>query len=391
MKVGLLTTHPIQYQIPWFRALHETPGIDLTVFYCLLPDAEQQGEGFGVPFTWDIPLLDGYRHQLLENVASHPSVGSFGGCDTPGIVRLVRDGGFDAFIVNGWVVKSCLQLLYACRRYGVPCIVRGESNSLRPRPFFKRAIHRLLLAQYSAFLYIGEGNRRFYRNGGVRDDQLFFAPYCIDGSRFSAAAAQLAPERGAFREKWGVPADALTFLFSGKFIAKKRPMDLLIALNELGAEARAGNIHLMMVGTGELLDACKAFARDHDLPVSFTGFLNQSEIPAAYVCADVLLLPSDNGETWGLVVNEGMACGLPAIVSDQVGCHLDLITPGETGFVYETGNVRALADCMRRLSHSPDDVARLSRNARARVERYNYQAVLKGTLDALRAVGRNAR
>ena len=109
MKVGVLTTHPIQYQVPWFRLLHADPSVDLHVFFCMLPDAEQQGEGFGVAFDWDVPLLDGYRWQQLENVAAEPSLTRFTGCDTPAIGDIVRAGGWDAFIVNGWVVKSCLQ------------------------------------------------------------------------------------------------------------------------------------------------------------------------------------------------------------------------------------------------------------------------------------------
>jgi glycosyltransferase involved in cell wall biosynthesis len=59
-------------------------------------------------------------------------------------------------------------------------------------------------------------------------------------------------------------------------------------------------------------------------PASFTGFLNQSEISQAYVAADCLVLPSDYGETWGLVVNEALASGLPCLVSQACGCAEDL-------------------------------------------------------------------
>ena len=59
-------------------------------------------------------------------------------------------------------------------------------------------------------------------------------------------------------------------------------------------------------------------------PASFAGFLNQTEICKAYVAADCLVLPSDYGETWGLVTNEAMAAGLPCILSDRCGAALDL-------------------------------------------------------------------
>lgn len=83
IRLAIVTTHPIQYQVPWFRALASLPDLDLTVLFACLPDPRQQGEGFGVDFQWDIPLLDGYRYELLRNVASQPSVDHFSGCDTP--------------------------------------------------------------------------------------------------------------------------------------------------------------------------------------------------------------------------------------------------------------------------------------------------------------------
>jgi hypothetical protein len=98
-------------------------------------------------------------------------------------------------------------------------------------------------------------------------------------------------------------------LFCGKFIPKKRPLDL--------------------VGAAKLL------LRDA------AGFLNQTEISRAYVAADCLVLPSDYRETWGLVVNEAMASGLPCIISDQCGCAEDLGSLGMNE-VFSCGNISEL-------------------------------------------------
>lgn len=387
IKVGVLATHPIQYQAPWFRLLAACSEIDLTVYYCLIPDDREQGRDFGVAFRWDIPLLDGYRFEVLENIAGSPTPSQFEGCDTPGIDTVVRHGAFDAFIVNGWQVKSCIQLLWSCRRHGVPCIVRGESNDLRPRPLWKELVHRVLLSQFAACLFIGEGNKRFYLRNGVSLDKLFFAPYCVDNDRFAENVARLQGDRCVIRSSWGIPENAVTFLFCGKFIKKKRPMDILHSLvHLLRSGDLPGAIHLLMIGTGELLESCKAFAAGHGLPVTFAGFLNQSEIPRAYAVSDCLILPSDHGETWGLVVNEGMACGLPAIVSNEVGCHPDLIAPGETGLVFPTGDVEALASCMGAVASDVSRLGKMKCAARERISLFTYQEVLRGTLAALEYV-----
>ncbi len=61
------------------------------------------------------------------------------------------------------------------------------------------------------------------------------------------------------------------------------------------------------------------------------------------------MLPSNGDETWGLVVNEAMACGLPAIVSDAVGCQPDLIEEHRTGFSFPCGDTYALMERLRLL------------------------------------------
>lgn len=385
-RVGLLATHPIQYQVPWFQALARQAEIDLTVLYCLMPSPEQQGVEFGLSFTWDLPLLEGYRHERLENVARVPSTQAFSGCDTPAIGERLRALGIQALITNGWQVKSCVQALLACRRQGLPCLVRGDSNALRARPWPLRLVHRLLLRQYTACLCVGRANADFYRSNGVPEARLFFAPHCVDNARFVSQATDLAPRRAALRAQFGLPGDACVVLFCGKLIEKKRPLELLDALTVLRLRdpEAAARLHLLMVGDGALRAACEARAQAAGLPVHFAGFLNQSEVARAYVAADVLVLPSDHGETWGLVVNEAMACARPALVSDRVGCHPDLVLPGQTGAVVPFGDLSGWADALAQVAHDPAGWQQRGLAARAHVAGYSLDDLVAGTLRALR-------
>lgn len=380
----MVTTHPIQYQVPWLRLLAARSDIDLHVFFAMLPDAAEQGREFGVSFAWDMPLLDGYAYSVLENRAPRPSLTEFAGCDTPQISHELQRGRFDAVIVNGWGSKTSLQTLWACIRTGTPCIVRGEANGLRPRAAWKRAAHRFLLSRYAAVLTIGVRNREYCIARGVPPSRLFDTPYCIDNARFADSAAQsrkLGHEQLCAR--FGLAPDRITYLFSGKFVDKKRPGDLIAAMKI--ACAASANIQLLMVGDGPLTPELRERAKD--LPVHFAGFLNQGEIGAAYAVADALVLPSDSGETWGLVVNEAMASGLPALVSDQVGCAVDLVTPGMTGEVFACGDVDALATVLQR--HGRDRLATMGGSARTRIfADYNFDRVVVGVLAGLHAVTR---
>jgi glycosyltransferase involved in cell wall biosynthesis len=377
-RVGFLTTHPIQYQVPVFRRLAQREDWDFTVFYCQIPDAAMQGDGFGVAFQWDIPLLEGYEHRVLNNVSRRPSLTEFGGCDTPGIATILRKERFDALIVNGWVVKSCLQALWACQRTGTPCIVRGEANNLRRRAWWKRWLQRQLVRRYSAYLYIGEANRRFYKEHGVADSALFPARYCIENERFSRGAT--AELRQATRTQWELPESGTVFLYSGKLIEKKHPCELIRAFLAARLPETA---RLVVVGDGPLRSECESLAAGSNR-IRFAGFLNQSEITAAYAAADVLVLPSDAGETWGLVVNEAMACGLPAVVSSLVGCAEDLVTPGVTGEVFPFGEWDSLSLAMETMAgRTQDEVERQRRAARERVAPYSPLAAAEGMVAAV--------
>ncbi len=385
-RLAIVETHPIQYKAPLFRLLAAQPDIEPLVFYAMLPDAARQGTGFNVPFTWDVPLLEGYPYEVLENRARHPALDRFGGCNTPGIFRRLREWRPDAVLVNGWVSKTCLQALWAGRRLGIPCFVRGEANLLRPRAPWKHVLHRLLLRQYAAWLAIGAANREFYRFHRCPEDRIFFAPYAADNDFFAAQAAARAARRADIRRTFGIPPDRTVFLFAGKLVPKKQPLDFLAALARLPAET-AGRVHALVAGDGPLRGACEQQAREQGISATFAGFLNQSRLPDVYAAADVLVLPSDAGETWGLVVNEAMASGRPAVVSRAAGCCADLVAEGETGHAFGLHDVPALAEILAGYARDPERAARQGRAAARRVQAYSFAAIAAGLRAALQACG----
>src|SRR5205807_937386 len=137
---------------------------------------------------------------------------------------------------------------------------------------------------------------------------------------------------------------ATVLLFAGKFVEKKRPLDFINATAM--ANKNGTRIMGLMVGDGPLRQACEDDVKRTDVPIRFAGFLNQSRMPMAYAAADALVLPSDGGETWGVVVNEAMASGKPCFVSDAVCCAPDMIVPGKTGEVFPVGDVAALSSLL---------------------------------------------
>ena len=349
-RVGVLATHPVQYYTPWYRALARD--VELEVFFSHQQTASGQASaGFGVAFDWDIPLLEGYRHAFLRNSARHPDVNTFWGCVTPEISSLIRECHFDAFIVHGWSTYSYWQAIVACWRTGTPILVRGDSSLTTPRSWWWRTakfpIFSAFISKFDGYLIVGDQARDYLLHYGASADRCFSAPHSVDNGFFSERAAALMPRRGQIRDECGVHHEAVVFLFAGRFIERKRADLFLRAVQR--AASRNRKVVGLLVGDGPDRALLQQQAPHLVASVRFAGFLNQSEIVRAYAAADVLVVPS-TWETWGLVVNEAMACGLPAIVSDGVACAGDLVVDRETGEVFARGDEDALVESMLRLS-----------------------------------------
>ena len=385
MKIAVVATHPIQYHVPWFIALSETPGCTVKVYYACQPDDRHQGVGFDRPFSWDIPMYDGYDWHLLDNRRKNPGVAGFFSSSIRNMTDVLRYDRPDVVILTGWQGLPLLQALWSAAYLGIPRVVRGESSALKPRNLAVNVIHKLLLSQYDAFLVIGGANYDFYARRGIPDSKLFFCPYFVDNKRLQHQARSHRLQRQNLRESWGIPPDSICYLYVGKLTPKKRILDQLAALKL--AHLQNPKLHLLVVGTGELMRRARKFTDENNLPVSFAGFLNQTEITSAYVAADCLILSSDFDETWGLVVNEAMVCGLPSIVSDRVGCGPDLVKSGGTGEKFAFGSVDVLSQKMLSMAGDRDRLTAMGECARELVLRqYTVECAVEGTIKAVESV-----
>lgn len=331
-KLGIVVSHPIQYYTPLFRFLARH--IDMEVFYCFRPTAQQVGQsGFGIALDWGIDLLEGHPYRFINNVAAKPSTDNFSGIDTPDIGAELASAKVTHVLVMGWQLKSYWQTFAYCLRHGIPVGVRGDSqiNHAEPRikSIVRSMIYPLFLRRYRKIFYVGKRNKQYLLKNGARPAQLLFSPHAVDRDFWKPKGTGLHDN------------SVLRFLWVAKFIPKKRPQDAIRAFRE--ALKKRANMELLMVGTGELLQDCRSLAAEEPR-IQFLGFRNQLELREIYGAGDCLLLTSDAGETWGLVVNEAMSMGLPAIVSNTCGCSEDLVSNGKTGFSYQLADIVELTN-----------------------------------------------
>ena len=230
--------------------------------------------------------------------------------------------------------------------------MRGDSHLMTKRSLARSVIkylpYRWFLPRLDAHLYVGARNKSYLQHYGVSDDRLFFIPHFVDNAFFAEASenSKRVGKTSELRMAAGIPKDAFVFLFVGKMVPKKRAGDFVRVCLRIFGLPEGRNVHALLVGEGPLRESLEQLARAGAGRIHFVGFRNQSELPSFYAASDALVLPSDGAETWGLVVNEAFACGIPAVVSDACGCAPDLIEEGRTGHTFPVGDVDLLSQRM---------------------------------------------
>lgn len=375
MRLAVLASHPVQYYAPLLRTLAER--IDLTVFYAHKPTAVEQGaDGFGAAFQWDVDLLSGYESVFLKNVAKHPNVSRFSGCDTPEIGQRLRAGRFDAVLALGWHLKSMIQGIVAAKRLGLPVMVRGDSQLVPHSPLktaIKAFLYPQLLRVFDAALVVGQRNNAYYTHYRMPKTRLFPSPHCVDNDRFAQGAT--AQAGAAVRAAHAIAPEESVVLFVGRLVAFKRVHDLVEAVANLSKQRP---VRLVIAGSGPLESAIVDHGKAHGRSPIMLGFQNQSQLPGVYACANVLALPSTGQETWGLVANEALASGVPVVVSEAAGCAPDLSVDGRVCRTHPLGDIAALAHALEAtLAHPPCAAA-----IKAAADRHALVAAADGIVSA---------
>ena len=370
-RLGVLATHAIQYQAPLYQELSRRALVDLEVAFLSQHGASPYRDpDFGVTVAWDIDLLGGYRWILLEPGSK--------GSQARWLYALsnwLRRQ--DIVVLHGHADPYMLLAAALCRALRMPYLLRGESRSETAAIGWRR-LARHTLASFTVknaagALPIGELNAAFYdRYGSIPH---FRAPYTVDNDRFRTASNAVRSLRTERLRSLGLDPSRPTAIFSGKLTPRKRPLDAVRAI-----EHCQGKLNLLILGDGPLREDVRHY--EARLPVRCAGFVNQADLPGWYASGDILILPSEK-EPWGLVVNEGMACGLVPVVSDTVGCAPDLVDG--IGEIVPVGNIDALASALVRASH--DACARRDKIQR-RLELYTITETARGYEQAALALHR---
>lgn len=344
-KIAIISSHPIQYNAPLFALMAKEPAINLMVFYTWGEAAQgpKYDPDFGKEIEWDIPLLEGYKYRFLKNTSKKPGSHHFKGIINPTSIQEIEAWGPDVVWVWGWAFHSHLKIMRHFKGK-VPVWFRGDSTLL-DEPFgfsLKKIARRLFLTWVYKYIdiafYVGKHNKAYFTAHGLNENQLVHAPHAIDQTRFADPTGQYAEAAKQWRVDLGIDEKQRVLLFVGKFETKKNPL----FFKDVIAAMECHNIIGIMVGNGALEVELKRTAPKNLVCLPFQ---NQGKMPVVYRLADVLLLPSRGpGETWGLVLNEAFACGVPVVASSRCGGAIDLIQNDKYGFIFDEFSTEKLCD-----------------------------------------------
>lgn len=377
---------------------------------------------FGIEREWDIDLLSGYDHAFVQNTSSEPGSHHYKGIINPSLINEVKAFNPDKIIVYGWKFKSHLQLMRHFKGR-TPLYLRGDSTLLDDAPGFsiKKSLRRILLqwvyGHVDFALSPGTASDAYFRNAGLSANQIIRARHAIDNERFAGIQSQRngderfdatkLPKNDIdqasaiqssgncaessfdiqaedWRKELSIPEEAKVFLFAGKLEPKKDPELLIRAFFRL--HQQYPKTHLIIVGNGILEQSLQQYtsppqpsagkfnpstSSTPSTSISFLPFQNQSIMPLVYRLGDVFVLPSKGpGETWGLAINEAMACGRTVIASDKCGASADMIKESENGFVFKAGDENELYNCMEKMVNA--DLASMGAKAQETVKQFSY-------------------
>jgi glycosyltransferase involved in cell wall biosynthesis len=385
-QLAIITSHPIQYNAPWFRQIAAEADFHTRVFYLWdFGVTKQMDAGFNRAIQWDIPLLSGYEYEFVPNTSRQPGTHHFWGLRNPNLVARVKSFEPDVVLIFGYNYASISNFLLRWNYKRAPVLFRGDSHRLSTdhgiREWARRRYISRVFRRLSAFLYAGTANREYFRYHGVAPERLFFAPHSVDNERFFAETDHAVDQAQRWKRELGIPERNTVILFAGKLQEEKRPADLLKAF----AGAKLSNTSLLLVGAGPLEGELRQLASGTP-EIYFAPFQNQTMMPRTYAAAEVFVLPS-GAETWGLSVNEAMCMSKGIIASSHVGCAVDLVRPNQNGLIFPAGDVAALSQA---LAEAVSDRARLKlwgEESNRIIRRYNYAQATDGLREALTHLG----
>jgi 1,2-diacylglycerol 3-alpha-glucosyltransferase len=376
-RLIILTEIISPYRIPLFNALAQHAEMDLHVIFLAETDPDlRQWQIHKEEIQFSFEILPSWRRR----------VGRYNALLNWGVGVALSKATPDVILCGGYNYVASWQALLWARNRKTPFFLWSESNvqDMRRGHAVVEFLKMEFLKKCSGFVVPGRSALEYLRAHKVDEDAIFTAPNAVDNDFFLAAAASARRDAAKWRRELALPARY--FLFVGRLVREKGGFELLSAYAKLDESMRQ-QIGLVLVGDGACRQQLESQASSITPgEVRFAGFAQRDRLAIYYALSEMLILPTYT-DTWGLVVNEAMACGLPVIVSQVAGCAADLVKENWNGLLVTPKDVSSLTSAMRSLADQPDLRASMGANSMQRISVYSPKEWSAGVARMVQAAG----
>ena len=285
----------------------------------------------------------------------------------------------DVVAVHGYATRSALLLIEYALAHACPIVLMSDSTDHdKPRQVLRERVKARVVRLAAAGLTSGRVGAAYLARLGLPEERVFLGYDTVDNSHFSRPRRSSAPALGQAEKPY--------FLASARFIEAKNHLRLLDAYAHYRLKCLGPPFDLVILGDGAFRPRMTARISSLGLSdfVSLPGFKEYDELPDWYAAAACLIQPSIS-ETWGLVVNEAMAAGLPVLVSNRCGCAPELVREGVNGFTFDPYNVESIAELMHRMAHGNVDRLAMGRASQEIIADWGPERFADGLESAARA------
>jgi len=289
----------------------------------------------------------------------------------------------DVLIVPSWGEKYALIALRWCLRRKVKTVVMTDTTARdKQRLWYMELVKRRLLRYFNMALVSGTRSSLYLQSLGFTNGRILLGLNAVDNDYFAAGGDCMAVEREKRRKEYGLPEKFILGVF--RFAPEKNLSGLLKAYSAYRQQMGARSLPLVLVGDGPERNGLDAALKAEGLTESviLAGFRQYGEIVGFYSLATAFVLPSVS-ESWGYVVNEAAASGLPLLVSSQCGCSDDLVKNGVNGWTFDAADWKRLAELFKLVSNGQSDLEAMGAASKQVVSGFSLSAFARNYWEAV--------
>lgn len=352
MKVLFLTNIPSPYRVDFFQELGKT--CELTVLFEAAASVERDEE-------WKK-----YRFEHFQGIILKGKRLTGDAVFCPGVTKYLKKDLYDITVITVMASLTALLAVHTLQKRNIPYFYEGDGGFVGKTAGLKARVKRCVIGNACKCFSTSDEFDRYCMTYGAKKENILRYPFTSVKKEELLTAPLTREERRKRKKEFGVTEEC-ALVSVGQFIPRKG-FDLLLEC----ARRLPKEVGVYIVG-GKPTEEYLAFQKKHDLKqVHFLEFMPKKELMSFYQAMDLFALFTRE-DIWGLVINEAMASGLPVISTDRCIAALELIRPGENGFLVESENIPRMTEALLRLIESAELRDKMARNAIQTMEAYTIE------------------